>query len=58
MILSLFDTFAHYARAFRICHSVVAVAGRDLIQHHFHAFPAVLAAQRLSGPEDLVRLVN
>ena len=58
MILSLPNRFAHYARSSRIRHSAVAVAGHDLIQHHFHAFPAVLAAQRPFDPKDLARLVN
>jgi hypothetical protein len=58
MILSLSDRFAHYARSSRIRHSAVAVAGYDLIQHYFHAFPAVFAAQRPFDPEDLVHLVN
>jgi hypothetical protein len=58
MILFLFNKFAHYALASRNCHNGVAVAGRDLIQHYFHGFPAIFAAQRLFDPEDLVRFVN
>jgi hypothetical protein len=58
MILYQLNTFAHYARASRNCHNVVAVTGRDLIQHHFHAFSAVFAAQCPFNPEDFVRLIN
>jgi hypothetical protein len=58
MILSLFNKFAHYALASRNYHNGVAVAGRDLIQHHFHVFPAVFAAQRLFNPKDLVCFMN
>lgn len=58
MILSLPGKFARYARSSRIRHSAIAMAGHGLIQHHLHAFPAVLAAQRPFDPEDLARLVN
>jgi hypothetical protein len=58
MILSLSDRFGHYARSSCIRYSAVAVAGHDLIQRHFHAFLAVLAAQRSFDLEYLVRLVN
>jgi hypothetical protein len=58
MILSLPDKFAHYARSSRTRHSAVAVTGHDLIQHHFHAFPAVFAAQRPFDPEDFVHFIN
>jgi hypothetical protein len=58
MILSPSDRFGHYARSSRIRHSAAAVAGHDLIQHHFHAFLAVLAAQRSFDLEYLVLLVN
>jgi hypothetical protein len=58
MTLFLSDRFGHYARFSRIRHSAVTVAGHDLIQRHFHAFFAVLAAQRSFDLKYLVRLVN
>jgi hypothetical protein len=58
MILYRSDKCAHYTQASRTPHNTVGVLGHALNHYHFHAFLAVLAAQRLSGPVDLLLLVH